>query len=185
VFSCLTWAFTPRGGQLRSCTPVLPASHPATPRSWTRTTDLGEITALLLSWRLRLEASNLSPVRSAPTPTTEHLGRVPSRLGEYPRPRATSARERAEAFHPGGARAALLGVLREVLPLAAAAFQLAGTKSTRSPRVALSQDAAAQDPGEAPTGPLRASRPASAGGLLRQGLSVTGETARLSGSFRI
>ena len=37
------------------------------------TTSLGEITALLLSWRPRLEASNLSRVRTAPTPTTEHL----------------------------------------------------------------------------------------------------------------
>jgi hypothetical protein len=97
VFSCLTWGFAPHGDQLRSCTAVLPASHPAAPRSWTRTTDLGEITALLPSWRLRLEASNLSPVRSAPTPTTAHLGRVPGRQGKYPRPHATSARERADA----------------------------------------------------------------------------------------
>jgi hypothetical protein len=46
------------------------------------TPSLGEITALLLSWRPHLEASNLSRVRTAPTPTTEHLDRSLADWGE-------------------------------------------------------------------------------------------------------
>jgi hypothetical protein len=129
VFSCLTWGFAPHGGKLRSCTAVLPASHPAAPRSWTRTTDLGEITALLLSWRLRLEASNLSPrtIRAymdngAPGPRSWPTRGIPTAA------RNTRTRARG-SLHRGGARAAILGVRRDVLPLATAALQLAGRRA--------------------------------------------------------
>jgi hypothetical protein len=64
VFSCLTWGFVPRGRVFRSCTAViqrLSNTMSETSKTDARTTSVGEITVLLPSWRLHLEAANLSP----------------------------------------------------------------------------------------------------------------------------
>jgi hypothetical protein len=49
VFSCLTCGFTPRGGQLKSCTAVIPALSGCTTETKSLAEGVAEVTALLPS----------------------------------------------------------------------------------------------------------------------------------------
>ncbi len=130
---------------------------------------VGDLTALLPSWRLHLEASNLSPrtIRAY----TDDGARLAAFLAIRGMPTAVLSirREHVEAF--------IVAELERTSPssaatryrVASAALQLAGRRG-RDRGVALGQDAAAQDPRQAGTRALRRSRPAAAGELLRQGL---------------
>ncbi len=61
VFSCLTWGCAASGGHYRLRTPVVQRLIDCMTSAETSTTSLGQLTGLLPSWRLHLEASNLSP----------------------------------------------------------------------------------------------------------------------------
>jgi site-specific recombinase XerC len=60
VLSCLTCCFTVPRPTLRSCTPLVQRLICLVAKTNSRT-NAGELTVLLPSWRLHLEASNLSP----------------------------------------------------------------------------------------------------------------------------
>ena len=59
AFSYLTWGFAPPSGHVRPCTPVVQPGLVAKTKLFG--SSVGELTALLGSWRLHLQASNLSP----------------------------------------------------------------------------------------------------------------------------
>lgn len=109
-----------------------------------RTTGVGEITVLLASSRLHLEAANLSPPRSSPTPMTGASGGVPLVDKGMPTAVRSICLEHVEVF-----------ILAELDRTASAAtryrspqpLQQVGRRG-RDRSVTHDQDAAAQDPGK-------------------------------------
>jgi hypothetical protein len=91
------------------------------------TPGLGEITALPLSWRPHLEASDLSRVRTAPNTDGGAPGQVPGRLGnthgaDWGIPTAAPDIRREHVFVVAELEWPLLRVRRDALPLASASL---------------------------------------------------------------